>query len=194
MFDGKPDGSGSLDPVPRSMTGAAIYLPQWGSLRKPSAAAGEQAAARGASTVGSLPIWMEQVRGWISTRQLWNWHALHCLLTVIFLLDFIKTPSVVRADKESKQKFRARERGRECEWMHVCAGVLLQDVVAFLGGHVWSWRLSFNTISPLSQIFVYWFPLLARPKQFVVQMKLAVCEPAWTWRHWVHAHGWNPIH
>lgn len=66
----------------------------------------------GVCTVGFLPIWIHQVRGCISTQQLWNWHALDCLLTVIFLLDFIKTPSVVSADKESNQKYPRRERDR----------------------------------------------------------------------------------
>lgn len=30
-----------------------------------------------------------------SAQQLLSWHVLHCLLTVLFLLDFIKTPSAV---------------------------------------------------------------------------------------------------
>lgn len=34
-------------------------------------------------------------RGCKSAQQLLNWHVLHCLLTVLFLLDFIKTPSAV---------------------------------------------------------------------------------------------------
>lgn len=72
----------------------------------------------GVCTVGFLPIWIHQVRGCISTQQLWNWHALDCLLTVIFLLDFIKTPSVVSADKESNQKYPWRERESVC--VHVC--------------------------------------------------------------------------
>lgn len=42
---------------------------------------GRAGGCRRWSAVGSLPVWMEQVRGWISTRQLWSWHALHCLLT-----------------------------------------------------------------------------------------------------------------
>lgn len=75
----------------------------------------------GVCTVGFHPIWIHQVRGCISTQQLWNWHALDCLLTVIFLLDFIKTPSVVSADKESNQKYPWRERERESERACVCA-------------------------------------------------------------------------
>lgn len=31
--------------------------------------------------------------GYNCAQQLLCWHALHCLLTVLFLLDFIKTPS-----------------------------------------------------------------------------------------------------
>lgn len=76
----------------------------------------------GVCTVGFLPIWIHQVRGCISTQQLWNWHVLDCLLTVIFLLDFIKTPSVVSTDKESNQKYPRRESGHVhvCECMFSC--------------------------------------------------------------------------
>lgn len=82
----------------------------------------------GVCTVGFLPIWIHQVRGCISTQQLWNWHALDCLLTVIFLLDFIKTPSVVSADKESNQKYPWRE--GECKRACGCSAAR-QDQVTF---------------------------------------------------------------
>lgn len=111
MFDDKPDGSRCLDPVPRSVTGAAIYLGRRAGCWRPPRSCGRAGGAGRRGPSGFLPIWMEQVRGCISTRQLWSWHAPHCLLTVIFLQDFIKTPSVVRADKESKQK-RGAGRGR----------------------------------------------------------------------------------
>lgn len=121
---------------------------------------------------------MEQVRAWISTQQLWNWHALHCLLTVIFLLDFIKTPSVVRADKESKPKYRARHGEREKVRACMCAweSCTLQDSLAFLRGRVGSWRLSFNTKSPTRSDFCLLVSTVSQAK--------AICGPnevGWVW-------------
>lgn len=45
-----------------------------------------------------LPLWLQKARGCNAAQQLLSWHVLYCLLTVIFLLDFIKTPSVVSSN------------------------------------------------------------------------------------------------
>lgn len=90
----------------------------------------------GVCTVGFLPIWIHQVRGCISTQQLWNWHALDCLLTVIFLLDFIKTPSVVSTDKESNQKYP----WRVC--MCTCVSVCVQLCCRIRSHFIFSFLLS----------------------------------------------------
>lgn len=142
----------------------------------------------GASALGSLPIWIQQVRGWISTQQLRSWHALHCLLTVIFLLDFIKTPSVVRADKESEQKHVARH-GEEQErrgWlcvMELCCRTRLPFQEALLG--LGSYPLTQHTYSP-ALLCVSIHGQIGR-KPFALQMKLAVQEPGWNERQLAHA-------
>lgn len=55
-------------------------------------------------------------RGCKNAQQLLSWHVLHCLLTVLFLLDFIKTPSAVssgmveRVAEEEMEEERRQEK------------------------------------------------------------------------------------
>lgn len=57
-------------------------------------------------------------RGCKNAQQLLSWHVLHCLLTVLFLLDFIKTPSAVSSGmvegvaEEEMEEERRREKSR----------------------------------------------------------------------------------
>lgn len=54
-------------------------------------------------------------RGCKSAQQLLSWHALHCLLTVLFLLDFIKTPSAVSSGMVDGVVEEEVEKGRQWE-------------------------------------------------------------------------------
>lgn len=137
----------------------------------------------GVCTVGFLPIWIHQVRGCISTQQLWNWHALDCLLTVIFLLDFIKTPSVVSADKESNQKYPWREGENVCMFSCVAGS-----------GHI-SYSLSFFSF-PLQVAFhsapkfvIGIAPLLIPPRKLNYNRNEAVSHAGMETNASLHAGG-----
>lgn len=129
MFDGEPDGS-ILQPRCQEAWQELrfTFRSEAGCCRTPQLRASGSLPV-GASSVGSLPIWMQQVRGWISPQQLWNWHTLQCLSTVLFLLDFIKTPSVVRADKEcngKNRKTRSRRKAEHASAFGSCSRIWLQ--------------------------------------------------------------------
>lgn len=83
-------------------------------------------------------------RGCNSAQQLLSWHVLHCLLTVLFLLDFIKTPSAISAGmveevveeemEEEGDGRKVRDLAAESEangWTHMesagCHGGLLSE-------------------------------------------------------------------
>lgn len=62
-------------------------------------------------------------RGCKNAQQLLSWHVQHCLLTVLFLLDFIKTPSAVSsgmvegvAEEEMEEERRREESERFWRW------------------------------------------------------------------------------
>ena len=66
--------------------------------------------------LSSLPLILPSFarhRGCNSAQQLLSWHVLHCLLTVLFLLDFIKTPSAISSGmvEEVLEEEKMREEG-----------------------------------------------------------------------------------
>lgn len=104
--------------------------------------------------LSSLPLILPSLarhRGCNSAQQLLSWHVLHCLLTVLFLLDFIKTPSAVSSgmveevvEEEMEQEGNGRKaidlasEWKENGWTHVestgCHSGLLSE------GHRWYMR------------------------------------------------------
>lgn len=104
--------------------------------------------------LSSLPLILPSLarhRGCNSAQQLLSWHVLHCLLTVLFLLDFIKTPSAVSSgmveevvEEEMEQESNGRKvidlaaEWKENGWTHVestgCHSGLLSE------GHRWYMR------------------------------------------------------
>lgn len=65
-------------------------------------------------------------RGCKSAQQLLNWHVLHCLLTVLFLLDFIKTPSAVSSGMDEGVAEDEMEEERQWEKSEEFGGGMAQ--------------------------------------------------------------------
>lgn len=94
-------------------------------------------------------------RGCKSAQQLLNWHVLHCLLTVLFLLDFIKTPSAVSSgmvegvaedEREEERQWEKSERfgGRmEGEWLN-SRGECRLPPWSLVGGTPAAWEAKFD--------------------------------------------------